>query len=107
MFQRFSFSRHGDCDLCGGTGTIERYRHIKGGYCYTCHGTGGKRPPEGTYKVYGFCKEYKSHETWYDYYGTVTKVGRKWTSSRTGTQQFKSRREAAQALKEKVDALRA
>ena len=47
-----SFIRRGDCPQCEGRGRIARYRHLNGGLCYRCNGSGGQWPPEGTYVVY-------------------------------------------------------
>jgi DnaJ-class molecular chaperone len=32
------------CDKCNGTGYIGRYKHIEGGVCFDCQGTGIRKP---------------------------------------------------------------
>lgn len=48
------------CRRCKGEGTIAQYRHIKGGVCYLCQGTGHtgsrRKPdahgPQGTWAIF-------------------------------------------------------
>jgi len=28
------------CEICGGTGTIQQYRHVMNGICFRCNGKG-------------------------------------------------------------------
>jgi hypothetical protein len=97
----FFFSRMGDCDVCGGSGTIERYRFTNGGKCWSCRGTGGKRPGPGEYEVYrcaghhdikdGCERSDKFH------LGRVKRVVKGWTNNKS-EEVYGTRKEAAFAL---------
>jgi hypothetical protein len=98
-YVEFCFTRHGDCPQCEGRGHISRYRHIDGGRCHRCNGSGGHWPPEGTYEIYRRAQhhEIKDGADSRDLYllGEVTKTKQGWQTSR-GT--YPTRNAAALAL---------
>lgn len=92
----FIYSRLGDCVPCGGTGRIYKYKHIAGGLCFSCNGTGGKWLPEGAYKVYRrltMCDHVG--EVKGAYLGVVQRKGRTWWARGL---EYKSRDAAAKEL---------
>lgn len=50
-----------ECNRCGGKGIMEEYRHLNGGTCFKCNGTGTQEITERAYKARQ-AKEQKARE---------------------------------------------
>lgn len=36
-----------ECARCGGSGKIKKFKHVEGGVCFDCNGTGRNKVPQG------------------------------------------------------------